>query len=649
MSIRHLPPVLFAVVAISSPAADASPDKTKPGTQAIPPAPAAPAAHAPLETDMSRRRAVRACSVGEDCHNAGEVMLEFEREAFPNDGSGSPWVDTDDTMGHEVADRVHRHAVDNDPLKLRPDLKWLAKLEMPDLPVHWDHRIIRYLEFYKDDPRGRNIMSAWLRDQGKFEDMILDQLRDAGLPDDLLYVAMIESSYDVFEYSRSGASGLWQFMPGTGRIYGLEIDRWVDERNDPLRATKAAVLMWQDLFQRYGDWDLALAAYNAGYGNVTRSIAKYNTNDFWQLLEYEAGLPWGSRIYVPKALATAIVGHNRELFGFEDVNKASAYEFDTVTVPTSVSFAVIGRAAGTDADEIKKLNPHVRRGRTPPNVKDFVVRIPRGRSELFAERFPQLRGDWDGHDAYVTRHGERFEDIATVHGITRAQLAELNEITDEGEVTGGMVLVVPRVTDDDKRANKKKADDELYKASVPEGGDGDPLIVAVPDPSFSEKGKQRWFYRVVAGDSQWGIAKAWGVDVDELASWNGLDTDAHLHPRMVLQVWVDTKVKPEKLGIATLDETRLHIVQTGSLEHIELTEGRLGRKRTIYTVKSGGTFADVGKKYGLSKYDLARINQKPPNTELTKGDQVVVYEVVDKTKSGRAQRQADRIKGKRKR
>ncbi len=643
MPIRATFSLVFAVALASSGSAAADETPAQPGPQAKPPGPQAPKPHAPRKTDMSRRRAVRACTVDEECHSAQELMLEFEREAFPKPGSGSPWIDSDDKMGHDVGGATHAHTDDNDPLKLRPDLKWLADLEMPDIAVHWDHRIIKYLVFYKDDPRGRRIMTAWIRDQTKFSDMILEQLRDGGLPESLLYIAMIESSYNVWDYSRVGASGLWQFMPGTGRIYGLRVDRWVDDRNDPLRSTEAAVMMFADLYQRYADWDLAFAAYHAGYGNVTRAIAKYNTNDFWQLLEYESGLPWGSRIYVPKALATAIVGNNRALFGYDKVKPAAAYSFETVIVPTSVSFAVIARAAGTDTKTIARLNPHLRRKRTPPDEKDYVVRVPTGRAELFAERFPQLRGDWDGYEAYVAKHGERFEDIATVHGLSRDALAKLNGVKDEAELGGGTILVVPVVSDAQKRNNKKVADADLYRSSVPKGDEDDPLIVAVPDKSFRLDGKKRWWYRVVSGNSQWSIAKAWGVDQKQLAAWNNLDGDAHLHPRMVMQVWTDETFSPNKVGIAVLDETRMHIVEAGSQEHLELSEDRLGRRRTIYTVKNGGTFEDVGKKYGLSKYDIARINHKPPGTRLVKGDEVIVYELVDRTKSRKAARQAKKL------
>ena len=286
----------------------------------------------------------------------------------------------------------------------------------------------------------------------------------------------------------------------------------------------------------------------------------------------------------------------------------------------------------------------LRGGRPPPNTGDSAVRLPSGRAALCAERFPQRRGDWDKYDAYVARHGERFEDIATTYGLTRKQLAELNGITDAAEVRGGTVLVVPRITAEQRRENRTRAEADLYRSSVPRGGEDDPLIVAVPDKQLRVEGRKRWFYRVVSGDSQWAVARAFGVEPSELARWNGLAADAHLHARMVLQVWAAPDFDPAAHGIAVLDDSKLHIVEAGSLEHVELSEGRLGRRRAIYTVKNGGTLADVGKKYGLSKYDLARINRMSPNTRLKKGDKVIVYEVVDASKSGRAKRQQKRMR-----
>ena len=639
-----LGPRLFAAllvvgeVAVARGASAGGDDPVRPGRQANPPSPA-PAAAQPIEMNPNGRRAVRGCQAdGDDC--ADDLLpglREFEREAFPRSSEDGPWGDDEDAAaGAKAAGK--RRAVR--PTDLRPDLPWLANLRMPDLPVKWDHRIIRFLEFYRDDPRGQRLMRSWLTRQGRYRDMIVRRLRAAKLPEDLLYVAMIESSYDSRERSRVGAAGLWQFMPSGGEIYGLRQSRWIDERNDPVKATDAVIGYFQDLYQRFGNWDLAMAAFNAGYGAVLRAIAKYNTNDFWLLLEYENALPWESSVYVPKALAAAIVGVNRDAFGFGDVVAAAPVSFDEVTVPTSVALSVVARAAGVDTREIEDLNPQLRRGRTPPGMSDFVVRIPRGRKDRFASAFPQLRGDWDRYDAYVVRHGERFEDIAATHGLKPARLRELNGLDSDREVQGGMTLVVPRLGDDVKKTNRQQAEVDLYAAGEPEGEPGDKLMVAVPDPAFQVEGRERVFYRVVAGDSLTRIARVFEVERDQLAGWNQLDAEARLHPRMVLQIWVEPGFDPAGAGVAVLDEARLDILVAGSVGHMQRAEDRIGRERVLYRARRRETYEQVGRRFGLSARDLARINNKPFDTVLDEGDSCIVYKVVDRRASERAAEQA---------
>lgn len=612
------------------------------GRQVDPPGPETPEEE-PLAMDPDGRRAVRGCDPDGQC--AGDLLQglrAFEIEAFPRRRGDSPWSDRD---GGSIVSRAPG-AVSGGarrprrPTDLRPDLPWLARLEMPDLPVKWDHRIIRFLEFYKEDPRGQKLMRVWLREQGRYRDLILRELRRAKLPEDLLYVCMIESGYDSRDRSRVGATGLWQFMPAAGLVYGLKQNRWIDERNDPVRSTRAMTAYFADLHQRFGDWDLAMAAYNAGYGAVLRSIARYNTNDFWRLLDYESALPWESSIYVPKALAAAIVGRNRALFGFADVAPAPAFAYDEVTVPTSVALSVVARAAGVDTRAVEELNPHLRRGRTPPGIKSFAVRIPRGRRDQFAARFAQLRGEWDTHDAYLVRHGERFEDVATIHGITVKKLRELNGLDSDREVEGGTVLVVPRLSEAEKQANRVKAEESLYAAGEPAGDPGEKLMVAVPDPVFKVPGKQRVFYRVIAGDSLTRIARAFAVERAQLAAWNGLDAETKLQPRMVMQVWVDRGFKPADRSLALLDPDRVQLVKTGSVDHIAVAEKKLGRERITYTAAKRESYEAVGKKFGLSARDVARINRKPYDTVLAAGETCVIYKVVDRTASERAEKQA---------
>lgn len=624
---RVIASLLFSLVPAAATAETPAPAARTAGAQDERPAPV-PVVRAPLPDQLDGRAAVRGCPVDSECRRWQDELREFEIEAFSREAG--PWRDGE-------ARRPSAPARGVKPTELRPDLPWLAELELPDLPVVWDSRVIDYLVFYKEDPRGRRIMRGWLERQGRYRDMIVKALRRARLPEDLLYVCMIESSYDASTYSRAGASGLWQFMPAGGRIYGLAIDRWVDERNEPIASTEAVLDYWTDLHQRFGDWHLAMAAYNAGYGAVLKGIARFNTNDFWALLDYENALPWESSIYVPKAMAAAIVGRNRALFGFGDIKDAPAEVWDDVTVPKSITLATIASAAGTSVDEIKRLNPHVRRGRTPPG-REFVMRVPRGSGAQFAARLGELRGDWEKYDTYVVGYGERFEDVATQFAISRSRLRELNEVEHESEVTGGTILVVPRVSEAERRANLEKAKDELYGSGV-DHKPGEALIVAVPDKDAHEEGKRRIFYRVVHGDTLTGVARAMNVRVATLATWNGLARDAKLHPRMVLQGWVTEDWSEAKANVRLLDETRIIVVTRGGKEHLELSEARTGRERLEYTAKKRETFEQIGKRFGLGKRDMARINKKSPDTVVEAGETVVVYKVVDRTRSDRAESQ----------
>src|SRR5262245_12858614 len=188
---------------------------------------------------------------------------------------------------------------------------------------------------------------------------------------------------------------------------------------------------------------MVMGALNVGYGAMLRSIARYNTNDYYQLCQYENGLPWETCLYTPKVLATAIVGHNRAAFGFDKIKDLPAESWDEVAVPTSVSLSVIARASGGSETDIKRLNPQLRKERTPPGDKGYVVRVPRGAKADFQRRLAELATDWDGMDAYVVAHGERLEDVATTFGISLNQLRKLNSISRESEIEGGCVLVVP--------------------------------------------------------------------------------------------------------------------------------------------------------------------------------------------------------------
>lgn len=612
--------------------AHADPDTVHPGPQGAPPV---QAGEPVLPQQLDGRRAVRGCTVGDTCTAPGDVMKEIDVELFPRPGA-SPWID-EQTSAPSRLEPGPVHTVVK-PSELRPDQPWLDQLELPDLPVRWSQKLVDYLVFYKNDPRGRSIISGWLVDQGRYKDLITSYLRKAKLPQDLLYVAMIESSYDNTTLSSAGALGLWQFMPEGGKIYGLRQDRWVDERRDPFRSTMAQMDYFADLYQRFGDWHIALAAFNVGYGAMLRSIARYNTNDYYKLCEYENAVPWETCLYTPKVLATAIVGHNRALYGMDKLKVLPAESWEEVAVPTSMSLAVIARAAGASENDVKRLNPHLRRGRTPPGEPGYVVRVPVGTKVEAQRRIVELQTEWDTYDAYVVAHGERFEDVATTFGISTSALRKLNGVEHESEITGGTVLVVPRISPDQRAKNQAKARSKLLGSGIDQK-DGEALIVPVPDKDFIVEGQQRVFYRVVTGDSLRTIAKAFGVTAEQLRAWNGLDDDANLHPKMVLVAWVAPTFDADKHKIALLDDTQLVVVTRGSPEHLDLAESRTGRVRVEYVAQGKEKLSEIAKRYGMGSHDLARINRISYETVLAKGDKIIVYQVADPTRSKRADEQ----------
>lgn len=189
----------------------------------------------------------------------------------------------------------------------RVDLSFLNGLKLPNIPVRWDRRVIEYLLFFKNERRGRDLAAAWLKRMERYGPMIRRVLAQHSLPSDLQFVAMIESGYDPLARSQQNALGMWQFVQQPAQHYGLRVDHWVDERLDPQRATEAAALYMRDLYDRFGTWELAFAAYNMGYAGLLRAMRKYNTNDYWLLSHLEAGLPFETTLYVAKITAMAVV------------------------------------------------------------------------------------------------------------------------------------------------------------------------------------------------------------------------------------------------------------------------------------------------------------------------------------------------------
>jgi membrane-bound lytic murein transglycosylase D len=520
------------------------------------------------------------------------------------------------------------------------DLSWLAGLEMPDLPIRWEPRVVEYLRFFRDDPRGHIMFANLFRHSGRFRALMQGELRQRNLPEDLVWVSMIESGFDPAARSASGAAGLWQFMPETGKIYGLTVDRWLDQRYSPELATAAAADLLGDLHRRFGSWELALAAYNMGYGGVSALVRRYNTNDFWALAGTEGTLPWQTTLYVPKILAASVVAHNLATFGFGDMLLDPPSGVDRVDVPAGYPLALVAQGAGCDAKEIEGLNPELRAARTPPAADGgagmYAIKVPAGRGAALSKALARSRHAEAPVDRYVVRFGENLEQIAAAHKTTSQRLVELNAIAQGETLRGGTTLLVPKTEAQapaalqvpvhgeptsvpaDERSTTPNGSSPAGAAPVPAKD-----TFVVPSDEFVYPDRRRVFYRVLVGDTPHEIARGLRVSIEDLYRWNGLDPSARLQEGMTLQAFVGADADLAK--IVVVPEAAAHVVPVASEEFFAALEQTKKVRRVMVAAKDGDTLESIGARLGVASHTMEWINRRGRAEPLKAGESVVVY------------------------
>jgi membrane-bound lytic murein transglycosylase D len=473
---------------------------------------------------------------------------------------------------------------------------------MPDFSVRLTDPVIEQLERIRQPGWWHDTMARWLRRSGSYEGMIRRVLREEGLPQDLIAVVMIESSFDPLARSYAGATGLWQFMPAAGAERGLTRDHWVDQRYDPERSTRAAAQVLRRLHERLGSWELALAAYNMGYYGLVATVRTFNTNDYWRLRDYEYALPHQTRNYVPRIFAAAVVLRNPERFGFEEIERVPALEYEVLEVPQPTGLGHLARLVGSSVTLLKQLNPELRRGCTPAGSRPYRLRVPLGTRDKAAPHLRALAGasKIDQHEVMV---GEDLESIAHDHGISQNKLARLNELSPRAAIEPGTILEVP--------AKVAPADPEKAVKAV------------VPDRRFVYRDRSRVFYRVVVGDTLERVAQAFAVTPGELVLWNDLDPEAELQTQMILQVFVPARF-PGK-GVRFIEEARVRHYVAGSIElYEEVARGR-EQVRLVYQTKRGDTLQRISRRFKISLGMLARINHISRNADLEQGEELILY------------------------
>ena len=452
------------------------------------------------------------------------------------------------------------------------------------VPLDMNGKVERALKYFQT--KGRRVFTIWLERSGKYEDMIRTILKEHNLPENLVYLSMIESGFNPKAYSYARASGLWQFISSTGRYYGLRSDWWFDERRDPTLATHAAAKHLRDLNERFEDWYLAMAGYNCNPRRIENRVRVQNTKDFWELTR----IPRQTKNYIPTFIAANLIAENPEKYGFY-VDRAEPVVFDTVMVSECVDLEVVAQCVDTSFQVIKELNPAAKRWCTPPGVKDFVLNLPVGTKELFKENYAKIPEDkkrsWVRHQV---RSGETLSVISQKYGSTVEVLKNYNSIRGSMIYVGDYLLIpVPqnKTYYSYPKYNAKKSKPKQSVAKV------------VP------RGYKKVDYSVKSGDTLGEIAEKFHTLASNIRSWNGLYYGQHIYPKQKLTLWV-----PENYEANGRVASSAKVLPAGS----------------YHVVKSGDTLWDIAQKYDISISNLKRINNMRSNN-IRPGEKLKIREV----------------------
>ncbi|HEX8821895.1 MAG TPA: LysM peptidoglycan-binding domain-containing protein [Archangium sp.] len=498
-----------------------------------------------------------------------------------------------------------------------------------DIPVEMQPLVAKYVEFFRGP--GRKWFRKWVNRSTRYLPVMQPILEANGLPRDTVYLAMIESGFSPSAYSWAHASGPWQFISSTGRQYGLHQDFWVDERRDPLKATRAAARYLKDLHRELGHWYLAWAGYNTGSSRVRRLMERLDTKDFWVISAEEKGLATETKHYVPKLIAAALITKNPSAFGFSE--SEFEYEppltFEEVKINDATDLDVIARAAGVDVKEVQELNPELRRWCTPPSSakNPYVLRLPRGTAERFAENFASIPAkERLTFRVHKVKRGDTLSQIALTYGSAPEAILQMNQLKSMKTLKLNSELVIPVQAG---RGGKESGEGALARKvaqarrsgvtvlrpedEVPAGTPRGPVATG-PIKTETINGRKRVTYGVQSGDSLWAIAQRFQVNADELRKWNNLTVRAS---KKALKVGSVLYVFPDN-GPKQVEE------RAGTVIAQRAVSGNVGRPGAVHELAAGETLWSIAQRYGISVDDIKRWNNIKDTTRLPTGLRLTV-------------------------
>jgi membrane-bound lytic murein transglycosylase D len=424
-------------------------------------------------------------------HRVVDTVYTYELQAFrAGDGfQEAPAVPA-------AIDEVAEMTFPVDP-RLKERAEEAAKNISHDLPLTVNDAVLSFLNFFQT-PRGRVIVETGLSRAGRYRDMISRVLREEGLPQDLIYLAQAESAFQPLALSRAGARGIWQFVSYRGQEYGLRHTWWVDERQDPEKATRAAAQHLRDLYKVFGDWYLAMAAYNCGPGNVQKAIERTGYADFWELYKRNV-LPRETRNYVPIIVALTLIAKDAAHYGIQ-AEPEGPVPTDVVKPGRAIDLRLVAETIDVDAETLRGLNPSLLRLATP-NDPSFELHLPQGTAEKFSSEIADIPPDkWVSWRRHRVEAGETLTGIAKKYRVKPVAIAEANNLERGATLEPGEKLIIPAAQ------------------------------------AQSETKRRLVSYRVRKGDTLRGIADRFSVDTEDVRKWNRMKSN-HVRRGMVLRIY----------------------------------------------------------------------------------------------------------------
>ena len=475
-----------------------------------------------------------------------------------------------------------------------PAVRATAEAEMKttksDLPLVLNDQVAMFINYFSST-KGRHTLEHGLTRAGLYREMISHTFQEVGVPQDLIYLAMAESGFQPLAVSRAGARGMWQFMAGRGSMYGLDRNWWVDDRQDPLKSTRAAALHLKDLYREFGDWYLAMAAYNTGPGNIQHAVERTGYADFWEL--YKRGvLPKETQNYVPIIVAVTIMAKNPAQYGLQSVAPEKPVPTDQVSINYPVDLRLVAECLDTSAQTLQQLNPSLLRMTTPKD-QTFTLNLPAGTKDKYETAIalipPDMRTFWRYHRV---EYGETLSAIAHKYHTSTSVIEEANNL-DSDEVTVGSKLIIP----------------------IAPGSAGDTA-------AYSKKATH---YKVRKGDTVGSIADDFQVPVDKIRKWNHLKGNTVATGRTLLiykplegsggaAVTSDDAAPPSKSGKAgkTTDAKSGTKPASGS------------QAATYHKVKKGETLSSIAQSYNTTVASLKK-NNANLSANLRAGEVLVIH------------------------